>query len=49
MFKVPFKIPEAHLPNALDWSRSNLETLYRIGKASAQTYLAGDGAPLLAP
>ena len=49
MFKVPFNIPEAHLPNALDWSRSNLETLYRIGKASAQAYLAGEGAPLLAP
>ncbi len=49
LFQVPFDIPEAHLPYTLDWSRSNLETLYRIGKKSAQAYLAGDGAALLAP
>ena len=49
LYQVPFDIPEAHLPYALDWSRSNLETLYRIGRESAQRYLAGDGAALLAP
>lgn len=48
LFKVPFDIPDEHLPAALDWSRSNLETLYRVGKESAQAYLAGDGKALLA-
>lgn len=47
LFKVPFAIPEEHLPYALDWSRSNLETLYRIGRESATAYLASDGKTLL--
>lgn len=47
LFKVPFDIPEALLPCALDWSRSNLETLYRVGRESAEAYLAGEGRPLL--
>ncbi|MDQ5903794.1 MAG: hypothetical protein QG672_1387 [Pseudomonadota bacterium] len=47
LFQVPFDIPEAHLPAALDWSRSNLETLFQIGYESAQRYLAADGAVLL--
>ncbi len=47
LFQVPFDIPEAHLPQTLDWSRSNLETLFRVGFNSAQDYLAGDGKELL--
>ncbi|HEX5802502.1 MAG TPA: patatin-like phospholipase family protein, partial [Azospira sp.] len=47
LFKVPFAIPPAQQAEALDWSRSNLETLFAIGQRSAQDYLAGDGKELL--
>lgn len=47
LFKVPFAIPEAHLVEALDWSRSNLETLFEVGYQSAKRYLQGDGRSLL--
>ena len=48
LFQMPFVIPEEHLPYALDWSRSNLETLFHIGEESARAYLAGEGSTLLA-
>ena len=47
LFKVPFDIPESQLPYALDWSRSNLQTLYRIGYGSAKDYLGGEGSTLV--
>lgn len=47
LFKVPFDIPKDHLVEALDWSRSNLETLFAVGRDSARRYLAGDGRALL--
>lgn len=47
LFKVPFAIPPAQQVESLDWSRSNLETLFGIGYRSAQDYLAGDGKELL--
>ncbi|MFA7291581.1 MAG: patatin-like phospholipase family protein [Rhodocyclaceae bacterium] len=47
LFKVPFDIPKDHLAEALDWSRSNLETLFLVGYESAKRYLAGDGRALL--
>lgn len=47
LFKVPFDIPPAHEVEALDWSRSNLETLFDVGYRSAQDYLAGEGKSLL--
>lgn len=47
LFKVPFDIPESQLPYALDWSRSNLKTLYRIGYGSAKDFLAREGSALL--
>lgn len=47
LFKVPFDIPSEHEVEALDWSRSNLETLFAVGYRSAQDYLAGDGQDLL--
>jgi NTE family protein len=47
LFKVPFDIPASQLTEALDWSRSNLETLFDVGYASAKRYLQGDGSALL--
>jgi NTE family protein len=48
LFQVPFNIPKEQIPESLDWSRSNLETLFNVGYASAKTYLAGDeGSKLL--
>jgi NTE family protein len=49
LFKVPFDVPTAHEPEALDWSRSNLETLFDLGYRSAKDYLAGEGAALRSP
>ena len=34
LLKVEFEIPEQHLPNVLDWSHSNLRTLFDIGYSS---------------
>ena len=48
MFEVPFDIPRDHVEETLDWSRSNLETLFAVGYESAKRYLAGKGAALLA-
>lgn len=47
LFKVPFDIPDEQIPESLDWSRSNLETLFQVGYDSAKSYLAGDGQALL--
>lgn len=47
LFKVPFNIPANQLEEALDWSRSNLETLFEVGYRSAKQYLEGDGKSLL--
>lgn len=47
LFKVPFDIPEDHQLESLDWSRSNLETLFQVGYQSALHYLDGDGRELL--
>jgi len=47
LFKVPFEIPESHWEKTLDWSRSNLETLFDVGYRSARRYLDGPGGELL--
>lgn len=47
LFPVPFEVPEAVLPEVLDWSRSNLSRLYELGYAAAKRYLAGEGGSLL--
>ena len=31
LLKIEFEIPEQHLPRSLDWSHSNLSTLFNIG------------------
>jgi predicted acylesterase/phospholipase RssA len=49
LFEVPFDIPASQLPESLDWSRSNLETLFTVGYESARRYLQKDGLPLLKP
>lgn len=42
LFQVPFNIPKEQIPESLDWSRSNLETLFTVGYESAIAYLAGE-------
>jgi hypothetical protein len=51
LFEVPFNIPASQLPESLDWSRSNLETLFTVGYESAKKYLQQPtgGRPLLQP
>ena len=46
VLKVPFDIPESHWPYVLDWSRSNLDTLYEIGYDSAMRFHAEHEAEL---
>lgn len=46
LLKVPFHIPADKWETSLDWSRSNLETLYNVGYASAREFLAGPGSHL---
>ena len=46
LLKVPFDIPADKWETSLDWSRSNLETLFQIGYESGQRFLAGPGKDL---
>lgn len=43
LLKVPFDIPADKWETSLDWSRTNLETLFQIGYESGQRFLAGPG------
>lgn len=38
LMRVEFKIPDHHWPKVLDWSYSNLSTLYDIGYEAGQEF-----------
>jgi predicted acylesterase/phospholipase RssA len=46
VFTLNFDIPEAYQPYMLEWSRSNLETLFGFGYESGRTFLMNHGAKL---
>lgn len=46
LLKMPFDIPADRWETSLDWSRSNLEGLFAIGKRSAERFLEKEGALL---
>ncbi len=51
LLKVPFDIPEEHWPDVLDWSYSNLKTLFDAGRESGLRFYDAhekDLAPLTA-
>lgn len=41
------RMPKAHWPNVLDWSYSNLKTLYDVGYAAGQDFVAAHRAALI--
>lgn len=49
LLKVPFDIPADKWETSLDWSRSNLETLFQVGYDSGRQFLAGAGSHLPRP
>jgi predicted acylesterase/phospholipase RssA len=40
LLKIKFEIPEGHLPRVLDWSHSNLSTLFDIGYQAGLRFYA---------
>lgn len=46
LLRLKFDIPAERWEKSLDWSRSNLETLFEIGYDSARRFLAEEGAAL---
>jgi len=48
LLRITFDIPEQHWPKVLDWSYSNLSTLYDIGYAAGREFYAAH-KQLLAP
>jgi predicted acylesterase/phospholipase RssA len=46
VFTLNFDIPKSYRPYMLEWSRSNLETLFGMGFDAGQTFLVNHGAKL---
>jgi predicted acylesterase/phospholipase RssA len=38
LLRVPFEVPAEHWPHVLDWSYSNLSTLFEIGKEAGERF-----------
>ena len=45
-FTVNFDIPESYQPYMLEWSKSNLETLFGMGYEAGQLFVQNHGAEL---
>jgi predicted acylesterase/phospholipase RssA len=45
-FTLDFEIPESYQPFMLEWSRSNLETLFGLGYEAGRTFIQNHGAKL---
>jgi predicted acylesterase/phospholipase RssA len=46
LFRLRFDIPDSYRPYMLEWSKSNLETLFGFGYAAGQQFLRCHGAAL---